>query len=129
MTATTLHLAQPTLRAVPAVPAPTTPAESPAQAGPPRTAHDWIADATCAGEDPALFDPVNRYAAARATAVCATCPVRRACLLDALVEEQDTAYGPWLVRGGMTPKERRDLGRSDRATLLDDLRDSPALVR
>lgn len=86
----------------------------------------WLDDAACDGADPALFDPVNRHVAARATAVCADCPVQRACLLDALVDEQDTAYGPWLVRGGMAPKERRDLRGPARARLVDDLRGSLA---
>lgn len=91
----------------------------------------WVDDAACDGADPAMFDPVNRHVAARATAVCDACPVRRACLLDALVDEEDTAYGPWLVRGGMTPKERRDLRGPDRARLVEDLRTSlaPTLVR
>ncbi|WPF81874.1 WhiB family transcriptional regulator [Sanguibacter sp. 4.1] len=89
---------------------------------------DWVDDAACDGADPALFDPVNRHVAARATAVCAACPVRRACLLDALEDEEDTAYGPWLVRGGMTPKERRDLRGPSRAALVDELRDSLAPV-
>ena len=92
---------------------------------------DWISEAACDGADPALFDPVNRHVAARATAVCAACPVRRACLLDALDDEEDTAYGPWLVRGGMTPKERRDLRGPSRAALVADLRGAltPAPVR
>lgn len=86
----------------------------------------WLDEAACDGADPAIFDPVNRHVAARATAVCAACPVRRACLLDALEDEEDTAYGPWLVRGGMTPKERRDLRGQARARLVDDLRGSLA---
>lgn len=142
MTATTLHLAPlaPTPPTTPTTPRaepirPALLAGAPAQPGrqearrAPAPRHGWIADAACTSEDPGLFDPVNRHVASRATAVCDTCPVRRSCLLDALVEEQDTAYGPWLVRGGMTPKERRDLTRSDRATLVDDLRGSPALDR
>jgi hypothetical protein len=91
-------------------------------AAPARPGRDWARDAACDGADPALFDPVNRHVAARATALCATCPVVRACLLEALLDEQDTAYGPWLVRGGMTAKERGQLLGPARAALVRDLR-------
>lgn len=108
----------------PTLGAPTTPA---------RTDRRWVGDAACDGADLALFDPVNRHVAARATALCATCPVLRECLLEALEDEDGTAYGPWLVRGGMTPKERRDLVGAARSTLVHDLRDAlapvPALAR
>jgi len=43
--------------------------------------------------------------------VCAVCPVRAACLADAL-NRRDVAYG---VLGGMTPNERKELLR-ERAT-------------
>lgn len=107
------------------------PAPAPAPATLRRLELGWLDDAACDGADPAIFDPVNRHVAARATAVCAACPVRRACLLDALEDEEGTAYGPWLVRGGMTPKERRDLRGPSRAALVDDLRGSltPTPVR
>lgn len=88
----------------------------------PRPDRSWARDAACDGTDPALFDPVNRHAAERATAVCAACPVRRACLLEALTDESDSAYGPWLVRGGLTPKARRDLSPRERSALVADLR-------
>ena len=87
---------------------------------PPEVRQDrgWARDAACDGADPALFDPVNRHVAERTTAVCATCPVRRACLLEALTDEVDSAYGPWLVRGGLTPKARRELTRHERSALV-----------
>jgi WhiB family redox-sensing transcriptional regulator len=88
----------------------------------PRPDRSWARAAACDGTDPALFDPVNRHVAERATAVCAACPVRRACLLEALTDESDSAYGPWLVRGGLTPKERRDLSPHERSALVADLR-------
>lgn len=87
----------------------------------PRPDRSWARAAACDGTDPALFDPVNRHVAERATAVCATCPVRRACLLEALTDESDSAYGPWLVRGGLTPKERRELSPHERSALVADL--------
>jgi len=128
----TLTLTRPeTIPTARATPPETTPPETAPRATLRRLELDWVSDAACDGADPALFDPVNRHVAARATAVCAACPVRRACLLDALEDEEDTAYGPWLVRGGMTPKERRDLRGPSRAALVDELRDSlaPAPVR
>jgi hypothetical protein len=46
---------------------------------------------------------VARVAATKAKAICAGCPVRRACLADAYAVFDD--YG---VRGGMTGRERKD---------------------
>lgn len=142
---TTTEDLMPTLTSPPATtpPAASPPtAARPAAAGPPATAQDcgpevhgtrqdrrWARDAACDGADPALFDPVNRHVAERATAVCATCPVRRACLLEALTDEGGTAYGPWLVRGGLTPKARRDLTRHERSALVTRLTDELDLPR
>lgn len=54
--------------------------------------------------DPELFFPApgQRGKAARAKRVCARCPVRAACLADALATHDE--YG---IRGGLTPNERR----------------------
>ncbi|MEP7763866.1 WhiB family transcriptional regulator [Sanguibacter sp. 25GB23B1] len=84
----------------------------------------WRDDAICRGLDPELFDAVNRHDGERAKAVCARCPVRRECLLDALTEEATDTFGPWLVRGGMTKTQRRDLPASERRTLVADLTES-----
>lgn len=60
---------------------------------------DWTLDALCAGHPlgPAAFD----QGTPEARAVCAQCPVRHRCVLDAL----DTAE-PDTMRGGLTPDER-----------------------
>jgi Transcription factor WhiB len=84
----------------------------------------WILNAGCRGDDPAKYDPVNRNSATRAQAVCLTCPARRECLLEALLDEAETTYGPWLIRGGFTPKDRRELDGEQRADLIQDLCDS-----
>jgi WhiB family redox-sensing transcriptional regulator len=66
----------------------------------------WRRRAACAapGVDPELFFPApgQHGKAARATRVCARCPVRTACLADALATRDE--YG---IRGGLTPKERQ----------------------
>lgn len=71
-------------------------------------APDWRASAACRSQDPDLFFPVADpgtavYAAqaAEAQAVCAGCPVRRACLEFALATFQK--HGVW---GGMVEGER-----------------------
>lgn len=81
----------------------------------------WRDDAACARFDPEDWDPVNAAAARPAQAVCAACPVRRECLLEALTDESRTKYGPWLIRGGFTPKTRRDLTPRQRQDLIRDL--------
>jgi hypothetical protein len=68
-------------------------------------------------------DRTRRNAYVHAIAICATCPVRRECLDAALHEERDARerYG---CRGGLTPRQRRDLGRRrsrrKRAGVYDD---------
>jgi hypothetical protein len=52
-------------------------------------------------------DPFDTNNSAKAKALCAGCPVLEACLEDALVQEGDlVGRSRWLVRGGLTPKER-----------------------
>lgn len=70
--------------------------------------NEWRSNAACLGMDLSLFfsdgaGQVARVAAAKAKAICAGCPVRRACLADAYAVFDD--YG---VRGGMTGRERKD---------------------
>jgi len=66
----------------------------------------WWEHAACAGMDLDVFFPTRQsdddYAQARA--VCAGCPVRRECLVDAMdTELPSSRYG---MRGGRTPVER-----------------------
>jgi len=67
----------------------------------------WRRRAACAapGVDPELFFPApgQHGKAARAKRVCARCPVRTACLADALATPPGEDYG---IRGRLTPKER-----------------------
>ncbi|HTJ74847.1 MAG TPA: WhiB family transcriptional regulator [Acidimicrobiales bacterium] len=68
--------------------------------------NEWRQDAACRDMDTAIFFPETEEAAAAAKAVCATCPVREACLQFALVTRQDD--GVW---GGLDENERRRLRR------------------
>jgi WhiB family transcriptional regulator, redox-sensing transcriptional regulator len=63
----------------------------------------WAVDAACAKTPPdTLF--VRGAAQRPARELCFTCPVRMACLVEALGSE--TEFGIW---GGMTERERRAL--------------------
>ncbi|MFI8193428.1 WhiB family transcriptional regulator [Streptomyces sp. NPDC085946] len=65
----------------------------------------WHEDAACRGTDPEeLFADGARQN--RAKAVCAGCPVRTECLVEAL--DNRIEWGVW---GGMTERERRALLR------------------
>ena len=68
--------------------------------------NEWRQDAACRDLDTAIFFPETDGAAAAAKAVCATCPVREACLQFALITRQDD--GVW---GGLDENERRRLRR------------------
>ncbi|WP_329615633.1 WhiB family transcriptional regulator [Streptomyces brevispora] len=63
----------------------------------------------CAQTDPELFFPEKGQSdkTRAAKRICAGCPVRRACLAEALAEEGTAAashrYG---VRGGCSPRDR-----------------------
>lgn len=89
----------------------------------------WRDDAACVGHNPGLWDPANKHTAAPARRICADCPVRRHCLLEALTEETDTTFGPWLIRGGMPPKDRKKLTPRERQdlirTLTNELKENP----
>ncbi len=63
---------------------------------------DWRLDAACRDLDTAVFFPETGDAAAVAKAICASCPVREACLEFALITRQDD--GVW---GGLDENERR----------------------
>ena len=67
---------------------------------------DWRLQAACRDLDTAIFFPDSDDGAASAKAVCASCPVRDACLEFALVTRQDD--GVW---GGLDETERRRVRR------------------
>jgi WhiB family redox-sensing transcriptional regulator len=77
--------------------------------------NDWRPEAACLGLDPELFfssdEIVNRQERlereAEAKAVCTRCTVRTECLNYAI--DAGERYGIW---GGLSPQERRALGRS-----------------
>jgi len=76
------------------------------------TAATWRAQAACVDADPDLFfpepgTPVGRIADAKK--VCAACPVRQACLEDAMRRGESEA-----ICGGLTAGERRQLAGSPR---------------
>jgi len=62
----------------------------------------WRIDAACRDLDTAIFFPDTEEQVVAAKAVCATCPVRDACLDFALITRQDD--GVW---GGMDENERK----------------------
>lgn len=74
------------------------------------TNFNWRDRASCREHDPELWFPVgedwtskqNQARAEVALAVCATCPVREACLADAL-DRGDA----WAILGGTLPAQRR----------------------
>ncbi|WP_225840270.1 WhiB family transcriptional regulator [Streptomyces sp. NK08204] len=64
----------------------------------------WYDSAACASRniDPDIFHAGDRDQIEEARSVCAGCPVRAECLIDAYeVGDQ------WAIRGGLTDKERR----------------------
>jgi len=72
---------------------------------------DWRYEAACLDEDPELFFPIGNTGPAipqiaKATAICAGCPVSQECLRWALDTGQDA--GIW---GGLPEDERRALKR------------------
>ena len=73
------------------------------------TVASWRKRAACRGVDPEVFYPVTDEEAGVAKAICASCPVREACLDWALrTREKD---GVW---GGATERERRRIIRQRR---------------
>ena len=71
------------------------------------SAYDWMQHAKCVVEriDPRIFDGFQQHAYgptdySQAKAICASCPVRRECLANA-VENDEIAC----VRGGLEPDE------------------------
>ena len=69
----------------------------------------WRREAACADEDPDLFFAGDDRSVRAAKQVCASCPVRSACLETALAVNE--MHGVW---GGMAEGERRRLIRQRR---------------
>lgn len=67
----------------------------------------WVDLAACRGANPRLFDAVSALHAETALRICKGCPVKDACLQEALDEE----VNPDGVWGGTTQLERRKLRR------------------
>lgn len=72
---------------------------------------EWWSVAACKDAEPELFFPISATAASsqvvkRAKLICASCPVRAACLSYALDHRQE--QGIW---GGLTEEERRRIPR------------------
>ena len=66
----------------------------------------WRDDAACQTADPDMFfpEPGDHVSAAKAVAVCDSCPVTEPCLQDAL--ETGEQYG---IRGRLNPQRRKQL--------------------
>jgi hypothetical protein len=69
--------------------------------------HPWRDEALCRQTDPEIFFPELGQNPTAAKRVCAVCPVRAACLADAIAQRE-----PHGVRGGMTPNERKAHNRA-----------------
>jgi len=69
-------------------------------------AHEWRRRAACRDLDTAVFFPETADQVATAKAVCASCPVREACLDFAVITRQDD--GVW---GGLDENARRRVRR------------------
>lgn len=79
-----------------------------------------LRDALCKGIEPEVFFPErgDHRTAQLAREICAACPVKVACLLDALRTEGDASRGHrYGIRGGANPEERWVLHRLGHAVL------------
>lgn len=77
-------------------------------------ARAWLTEALCARPDMAGFrnlffpTPGDKETARQAKEICAACPVRLACLNDALAAEGGRSHdGRHGIRGGLGPRGRR----------------------
>lgn len=70
---------------------------------------EWVQFAACARVDPELFFPDAGGFADAAISICAECPVRLACLADALHRESQPGAESWGVYGGMSARQRECL--------------------
>lgn len=76
----------------------------------------WMADAACAGADPAAFFPERGEDTGPALALCARCPVVDECRTYALEQPGRTDHGVW---GGTSARERRRLRAGGKAVELE----------
>lgn len=67
----------------------------------------WVERANCTGDPDRMFPGHDETGIREAKNVCRRCPVRMACLMDAL-RLGDTEYG---IRGGLRPNERRAVAK------------------
>jgi WhiB family redox-sensing transcriptional regulator len=89
---------------------------------------DWHQDANCRLEDADIFTsevysrdrrrPMASHAVRKAKHLCATCPVRRECLIDCLQHEERTETQQPGIWGGTTAAERRGYETSQVEELL-----------
>ncbi|HUP86173.1 MAG TPA: WhiB family transcriptional regulator [Acidimicrobiales bacterium] len=70
---------------------------------------EWMADGNCRDAPPSLFFPNDGAGVETARQLCATCPVKEACLEYALRNRID--HGVW---GGASERERRRILRQRR---------------
>lgn len=73
---------------------------------PSRRDPDWRDDAACRPDPDAMFES-SEAGIANARHVCARCPVKRACLVDA-IRTDDNDHG---VRAGLLPRERKAVAK------------------
>lgn len=75
----------------------------------------WRARAACVGVPDDVFFPVeHRRSPVEARRICNACPVRAACLNEAMSVENDSMRGRFGVFGGLTPTQRARLARKAR---------------
>lgn len=85
---------------------------------------DWIDRALCAQTDPEIFYPDKGGTTRPAKAVCARCEVRAECLQEAL--DTGDEHG---IRGGLSPRERRNRAIPRTIQLLREHNLEPSTVR
>ena len=85
----------------------------------------WVDDAICAQTDPELWFPSPGESNTEAKAICADCPVRDACLADALATRPQEDWG---IRGGTSEKERSAMRRKATQPDADVLADMLGLT-
>lgn len=71
---------------------------------------DWWTQAACSGLPPIWWDS-DHGLTNEGVEVCQTCPVRDACLAEALRREGEPGATRWGIFGGTTPNERSGRGK------------------
>jgi WhiB family redox-sensing transcriptional regulator len=74
---------------------------------------EWMAVGNCAHQSPATFFPSDGVGVEVARRICASCPVKEACLEHALSNRID--HGVW---GGASERERRRILKKRRLASL-----------